>query len=331
MGNGGSKNIRVVSAIAVILLAAGLSCRSKKDPNSATDNQNASAVVGGLSSIKEYEKIEDKSKAIFDHSSQSHKAGPNEIIKDCNFCHRRAESDPTDLQVKHSPPHNVFAPYHDSCEPCHRKEKFSEEFKKGTINSHPLCGICHEENAGGILDTSSGLLKFFIKGYPEKQGQFGLAGLSNDGRGFSHKDHLDPQKMGADAELAKCSTCHKATDAVRLNFPKHGECFLCHTHQAGQKLDECGVCHTVKANAVIYSADMGAAFSSYNFKHGAHIKKASCEKCHRIEQARFGNLYPDVVKISTPRGRKHNSACWDCHIRAREPFCTKCHVGSLPF
>jgi hypothetical protein len=77
---------------------------------------------------------------------------------------------------------------------------------------------------------------------------------------------------------------------------------------------------------------MGAALSLYNFKHSSHTPaaiKAGCERCHKTLDAAAENR-SDILAISTARGQRHRSSCSSCHVQAKEPVCTKCHVGGPP-
>ncbi|HSF22780.1 MAG TPA: hypothetical protein VLE20_01035, partial [Blastocatellia bacterium] len=109
------------------------------------------------------------------------------------------------------------------------------------------------------------------------------------------------------------------------------ECYACHIHQPAEKLGDCRGCHTKKADAVQYTASLGTASSLYNFRHGPHLKKAACDKCHQTVEVPPEQPRSDVRRISTARGQRHQSDCWSCHVRAREPVCSKCHIASNPF
>jgi hypothetical protein len=39
----------------------------------------------------------------------------------------------------------------------------------------------------------------------------------------------------------------------------------------------------------------------------------------------------DVLAINVARGQRHNSTCWNCHVRAKEPVCSRCHISATPF
>jgi Fe2+ or Zn2+ uptake regulation protein len=114
-------------------------------------------------------------------------------------------------------------------------------------------------------------------------------------------------------------------------MPKHPECYACHVHQPSEKLAACGACHVKKAEGMQYTLALGTAFSLYNFRHGPHIKKAACDKCHRMVEVPAEQTRSDILEINTARGQRHHSACWSCHVQAKESVCTRCHVGSLPF
>lgn len=327
MRNERMRNLKlVIACVAALLIVTSISCRSDlKNLNQSNANQSAPAPAPEATTTKKSPKIKDQSKAEFLHSTAAHQVDANDLIKDCNYCHKRdsSEANRADVMVKHAAPRDTFQPYHDSCDKCHTEEDFTNG--RPDRVSNPLCATCHTSAEGGILSIRD------LEVYPPRQDEFGLAGFSSARKGFSHKDHTDPQKMGDDAGLAKCDTCHKMTGGVQASFPKHQECFSCHAHQAGQKLDQCGVCHIDKSAAVKYSPGMGTALSLYNFRHSSsHLRAASCDRCHKTTEPSSG-LQVDIQQISTARGQRHSSSCWSCHAQAREPVCTKCHVGSLPF
>jgi hypothetical protein len=91
------------------------------------------------------------------------------------------------------------------------------------------------------------------------------------------------------------------------------------------------VCHALKAQAISYSPGPGAALRQYNFRHGPHLGKATCDRCHKMADAAAAGRKSDILKISISRGQRHQSMCWSCHVQAREPVCSKCHISSLPF
>jgi hypothetical protein len=114
-------------------------------------------------------------------------------------------------------------------------------------------------------------------------------------------------------------------------MPKHPECYSCHAHQPGEKLAACGACHVKKSEGMQYSAALGTAFSLYNFRHGPHLKKAACDRCHKTVEVPAAQPRSDILEINVARGQRHHSTCWSCHVQAKESVCSKCHVGSLPF
>jgi len=230
----------------------------------------------------------------FDHNRAEHKK------QDCTLCHQRADNDP---QPK--------LPGHAACIDCHGREY--------TAESSRLCEVCHKVP----LEATPKPISF-----PSKLTQFGL-------KSFSHADHLNQAKMPAGTAAPKCDSCHQF-DAARLvaRFPGHPECYNCHAHQAGEKLSGCEVCHTTQSVALKFTEGAASATTVYNFKHGAHFKAASigmnCDKCHRLLSVGSGVVQSDIQRMGTPLGERHTSACWSCHVQAREPVCTKCHVRGTP-
>lgn len=231
----------------------------------------------------------------FDHNRIEHKK------QDCTLCHKRAAD---------NSPMSRF-PNHPACLACHAADFTSANLK--------VCVVCHSSNHPSKDD---------VKAFPMTLGQFGL-------KGFSHKNHLDAGKMPAGTAVPKCSDCHKFdAQFVQASFPDHPQCYSCHTHQPGEKLATCQTCHIDRAQAMNIRKGTGPAKALYNFTHGGHFRQASvgqdCQKCHHLAAtAASGNL-PDIGQINTARGQHHTSACWSCHVPAKEPLCSKCHVGGTP-
>ena len=186
-----------------------------------------------------------------------------------------------------------------------------------------MCAVCHKTP----FDAQNSRINF-----PARLTQFGL-------KAFSHRAHANPEKMKGqmDAErlpdgAPKCSFCHRFDQAgLKASMPRHPECYSCHTHQPGEKLAACDACHTKKSDAMQYDAGLGTAFSLYNFRHGPHLKKAACEKCHQTVEAPANSRRSDILEISTARGQRHHSTCWTCHVQAKESVCSKCHISGRPF
>lgn len=215
----------------------------------------------------------------------------------CSFCHQRVDSEPTPR-----------FPGHAACGECHQKDF--------TSTTSQMCIVCHK----APLEAEVRLIDF-----PGRMVEFGL-------KGFSHKQHLNLPELPAGARPLACSDCHRFDrGGIDPGFPRHPECYNCHTHEAGQQLGECGTCHATAAVAMKYDRGVGTPFTLYNFKHGTHIKHARCERCHRTTEAPAKSARPDILQINTSRGQKHSSGCWSCHVKARESVCTKCHRGPLPF
>jgi len=228
----------------------------------------------------------------FDHNRPEHKR------QDCSLCHKRPDNSPTPR-----------FPGHAGCIACHTADYTSVNTK--------LCQVCH------VIP-----LEAFPKlaAFPEKLDQFGV-------KEFSHRQHLDPARMPQGTAVARCDSCHQFdAKLIRANFPGHPQCYTCHTHQPGEKLGSCGGCHADQSVALKYNKSLGNALALYNFTHGGHFKSASidrkCEKCHRTVERDL--QHPDILQINTARGQRHTSGCWNCHVQAREPVCTKCHIKGLP-
>lgn len=287
----------IVLGTALVLLASAIACRSSKQPTANTapppqTPQNANTnAAQSPFDVKESVIIERKSP--FDHARPEHQTK----TKDCAFCHQRPNNDV-----------NPVFPGHNACIDCHAKDF--------TNTSSEMCIVCHTSP----VDARGTLISF-----PAKMSEFGL-------KGFSHKDHMDAGKMKDQGQEPRCDLCHQFQDGVNASFPAHQQCYSCHTHQPNQKLGECGVCHNDVKLSLKYTKGTGQAFSLYNFKHGgSHLRAASCDRCHRQVEKSPTEARSDIVEISTARGQRHRSACWSCHVQAKESVCTKCHRGSLPF
>lgn len=230
----------------------------------------------------------------FDHTKAEHKR------QDCTLCHKRLDNGPVPT-----------FPGHSACIACH-----ASDF---TNTATKLCVVCHVTPVPPKGDRVA---------FPATLGQFGV-------KGFSHKTHLDPAKMPAGTTVPKCNSCHTFdSNLLQAGFPAHPQCYSCHTHQAGEKLGSCQTCHVDRGQSMAIRKGPGTAYALYNFTHGGHFRQASidqnCEKCHHLAAtAASGNL-PDIGQINTARGQRHTSACWGCHVQAREPVCTKCHRGGTP-
>ena len=299
MANRVTKRLKLV-VLAVLLVAAVAACKStKQNLNKPAETAPAPAPA----SQSPFEIVDSKVIAAvspFNHSRKEHRTK----TEDCLACHKRANNDAKP----------VF-PGHAACFECHAKD-FSEKTSQ-------MCVVCHKMP----LDTQNSRIEF-----PSRLSEFGLSR-------FSHRDHGNPEKMKGQMDAAqmpdgapKCTACHRFdARTVEASFPKHAECYSCHVHQPDQKLGDCRACHAKKADAVQYTAGLGTASSLYNFRHASHVKKAACDRCHQTTDSSADQPRSDVLRISTARGQRHHSDCWSCHVREREPVCTKCHVSSNPF
>ena len=297
MRNDMVKSIKVmVLGLAVALLATVVACRSTKQPTANTAGPTQPPAPTNTNAAPSPFDIKESAvierQSPFNHSRPEHQTK----TKDCGFCHQRLDN-------------NVAPklPGHNACIDCHARDF--------TNTASRMCESCHTTP----VDAQGTLISF-----PAKMSEFGL-------KKFSHKDHMDPEKMKGETQGVKCDTCHKFADGVNASFPRHQECYSCHAHQADQKLGECGVCHADTKVALKYAKGAGEALRLYNFKHSSHISKAACDKCHRPVERGPQEVRPDIMEISTARGQRHTSACWSCHVQAKESRCTKCHRGSLPF
>lgn len=299
MPNRVTKHLKL-AVLAIMIVAAVVACKStKQNLNKPAETAPAPAPA----SQSPFEIVDSKVIAAvspFNHSRKEHRTK----TEDCSACHKRADNAAKP----------VF-PGHAACNECHLRD-FSEKTSQ-------ICVVCHKMP----LDTQNARIEF-----PARLSEFGL-------KGFSHRDHANPEKMKGQIDAAQmpdgapnCAACHRFdARVVEASFPKHPECYSCHVHQPDQKLGDCRACHAKKAEAVPYSASLGTAFSLYNFRHGPHLKKAACDKCHQTTEVPAGQPRSDVLRISTARGQRHHSDCWNCHVREREPVCSKCHVSSNPF
>lgn len=312
----------------VCLLTVGLvACRSSQRnaaPPPVEPPKPAATAAAKQSAGADAQVVTDRRKGFFDHARQEHRIQPAGPIESCEVCHQRSKENPTDAKLtqpgRRTP---TWLPFHDACTQCHAAEAF-QQTDPATLEKSPLCAACHR---GGITDNNRALLA----DYPVRTSEFGLQGIGGNLKGFAHRTHSDPQKMGADADKAKCATCHNFDQAgVRGSFPRHPECFSCHAHQAEQKWGACGVCHIFTAQAVSFVRGPEQAFQLFRFRHSpAHLKAATCDKCHRLQEPASASRL-DILKISTGQGQRHTSACWTCHKQAQEPVCTKCHTSPPP-
>ena len=301
MPNGRANTLKLV--LVVIILVAGVAaCKStKQNLNKPADTATTPAPAAASQSA--FEVVDSKVIAAvspFDHTRKEHRTK----TEDCSACHQRANNDAKPV-----------LPGHSACIECHQRD-FTEQTSQ-------MCVVCHKMP----LDAQNSRIEF-----PARLSEFGL-------KRFSHRDHANPEKMKGQMDATqmpdgapKCATCHRFdARVVQASFPKHAECYACHIHQPAEKLGDCRGCHTKKADAVQYTASLGTASSLYNFRHGPHLKKAACDKCHQTVEVPPGQPRSDVRRISTARGQRHQSDCWSCHVRAREPVCSKCHIASNPF
>lgn len=240
----------------------------------------------------------------FDHNQTEHKK------QLCRQCHQRDDQRPMDPTPEY--------PYHDACVKCHAKEDFLK-----MPAARPLCLVCH---SGGEPPGAQETARLAV--FPKKSDQFGL-------KRFSHQTHLDPNKMLTGAPRPRCDSCHRLErELSEVSFPRHPECYRCHIHSAGQKLGDCGDCHLEVGAAMKFDPSAGAAYRLYNFRHGSHLKQATvhsdCRVCHQMIEPLGEAPQSDIIRISTARGQRHQSACWKCHLQSREPVCTKCHLSGPP-
>jgi hypothetical protein len=298
MRNDTKRTLKTIIILAsAIVLISGLACKSTKQPtaNKAAETQQPAPQPAAPPSpfdVKESAVIAKNSP--FDHSRPEHQTK----TKDCGFCHQRPDNNVTP----------VF-PGHSACIECHAKDF--------TNTASQMCVVCHKSP----VDAQGTRISF-----PAKMNEFGV-------KGFSHRQHMDSKKMAAagETENPKCSTCHTSTEGSSASFPDHQQCYSCHIHQANQKLGECGICHANAKVALKFTRGTGSALSLYNFQHGPHTKKASCDRCHRQTDTDPKLVRADIGTFSVARGQRHTSQCWSCHVQAKESVCTKCHRGSLPF
>ena len=288
----GFKRTKLVIAMLAVIGVAGLqACGDSKKP-APTNANKAPEPAAGAPAAPQITPVDAKvteSESTFDHNRVEHKK------VECSFCHQRTDNEPTPK-----------FPGHSACNDCHQQDFSSTKTA--------LCAGCHKTP----IEAEPQLISF-----PGRLKQLGL-------KGFSHRDHMNPEKMPAGTEKLSCASCHRfGGRGVEASFPRHAECYSCHTHQAGEKLGECATCHTERAASMTYSAG-GSAYSLYNFRHGTHVKRTTCDRCHRTSEP-ASKTSSDILQISTARGQRHNSTCFTCHSRAKENVCSKCHVGSVPF
>jgi hypothetical protein len=286
--------------LAFILLAGFCACRSTKQNLNKPIESPPPVAPAGQSPFDIVDSKIIEVVSPFDHNRNEHKSR----TQDCSVCHVRANNN--------SIP--VF-PGHSACFDCHVKDKTNVESK--------LCMVCHKIP----VDTQGTTIAF-----TPKLVQFGLSK-------FSHRDHVNPDKMKGQMEpdkmpegSPKCAFCHRFDEqGLKASMPKHPECYSCHAHQPTDKLAACGACHVRKQDGMQYGATLGTAFSLYNFRHGPHLKNNACDKCHRSIEIPADQPRTDISEINTARGQRHHSTCWTCHVQAREPVCSKCHINGRPF
>lgn len=292
---------RIVVLLGILLVAGVMACKStKQNLNKPPETPAPSPTPVSQSPFDLVDSKVIEVVSPFDHNRKEHKTK----TQDCAACHVRANNDA-----------RPSFPGHSACIECHAKDFTNKESK--------MCIVCHKTP----IDAQASRIEF-----PGRLIQFGL-------RRFSHRDHADPQKMKdqMDAQkmpegAPKCDFCHKFDEqGLKASMPKHPECYSCHNHQPTQKFAACDACHIKKQDAMQYGATLGAAFNLYNFRHGPHIRKAACEKCHQTTEVPRDQRRSDVTEINVSRGQRHNSTCWSCHVRAKEPVCSKCHINATPF
>jgi hypothetical protein len=325
MRSNGKRRDRLIALAlcAVVLLAALASCRKSQQtaaPPPAEPPQTAAAKPAQPSG-NEAAVVTDRRKGFFDHLRREHRVKPDGPLASCAVCHQRDAAQPANTRLNQPERRTeTWLPFHDACTQCHAAEAFQQTAPE-TLEKSPLCASCHR---GGITANNRALLA----SYPARLNEFGLLGIGGARAGFSHRTHLNAQKMGDDADKAKCSTCHQFdARGVQGSFPRHAQCFACHAHQAGQQLSDCGVCHVNSALSVAFVRGPEAPFRLFRFRHSPAHLKSSCDRCHRTAEPESARRV-DVLKISTGQGQRHTSACWSCHKQAAEPVCTKCHVTS---
>jgi hypothetical protein len=290
MGRETSK--RIIAVTAIILFGAW-ACRSNLQNLNRTVESAPPAVSQSAFDIVDSKVIEVISP--FDHTRRDHKTKS----LDCSACHVRANNDPKPVM-----------PGHPACIECHLRDFTSKEPK--------MCIVCHRMP----LDA-----QFSRTEFPARLTQFGI-------RAFSHRDHSNSEKMRNQMDMQmmpegapKCDFCHRFDDlGLKASMPEHPECYSCHEHQPNEKLDACVSCHIRKSGGMQYYATPGRAFTLYNFKHGPHLKKADCDKCHLTVEVPAGQPQPDILAINTAPGQRHHSSCWNCHVESREAVCSKCHT-----
>ena len=312
MTNRVSTVLKELVIVGAAILLGGMACRStKQNLNKNVEEAPAPATSNSNSNPSPNLPVAD-SKVIdrdipFDHNRKEHKA------RDCKVCHQRLDR----YEADHSKADWTIPRFasHSACIDCHRQDY--------TSTASRMCASCHKTPFSDKVPISADAPQ--LAAFPARLNQFGI-------KGFSHKTHMDPAKMRDQMPgEVRCDTCHTFDDRkVQATFPRHQQCYSCHTHEAGGKLSTCGTCHADTAVAVRFNRGMGTALSLYNFRHGPHMKGASCDRCHKTVEL-TAQQPSDILRISTARGQKHTSACWSCHVPARENVCTKCHVGSLPF
>jgi hypothetical protein len=325
MRNDISKTLKLAVAFAVVALTisvvacGGREREAKDNTNAVASNTNSAApptapTSAPADSIKEAKETPVQVTAkSFNHFTTEHKK------QECTLCHKRAKETAT------AP---VF-PYHDACNGCHIELSAATS----EIGRSKLCIVCHQADPKGTLLPISRENASLIT-FRKDLKQFGLRGPSTGFKGFSHKDHMDPAKMPAGTEAAKCDDCHKV-EGINASMPSHPECYKCHTHQKDQKFGACNVCHTDTKEGVTlqYSRSVGSSYTFANFKHSSHgprVIKGDCDRCHRLLDAPPAPTRSDILAVSTSRGQRHNSSCFSCHSRQREVVCSKCHLGGPP-
>lgn len=295
-----SKLKLVILLAAIALFVSLLACRStRQNLNKPAESPAAPATQVSQSPFDLVDSKLIEAVSPFDHSRKEHKTK----TQDCGACHLRATNDAKPVLSGHP-----------ACFECHAKDFSNTESK--------MCVVCHKTPPAkdNVIDFPVRLMRFGLKG-------------------FSHRAHANPEKMKAQIDAQKmpegapkCGFCHRFDEAgLRASMPRHTECYSCHSHQPGEKLAACDGCHIKKSDAMQYGATLGAAFNLYNFKHGPHLKKAACEKCHQTIEVPAAGRRSDVLEINTSRGQRHHSTCWTCHVQAKEPVCSKCHVSGRPF
>lgn len=215
-----------------------------------------------------------------------------------------------------------------SCRTCHESVVNSDIWSLATSEySTESCGRCHvSDEQGTALEYISGE----------------VPGPSVTGGCFSHQDHLKPEALEAEPELARdlCLACHaydekKATFAVKPRFGKYSGCVSCHAHQSWKvedhgEVDDCRGCHTVGQGSMKENrprvtvmrrrpTSFRITTQAHPFITGNQAPTGECARCHVAQ----------VPELPSRLGEKKFSHHTHLPEKPTAEDCNTCHLRTV--